>query len=157
MSHILSFAFKGISWICGPLSSPNIQRDSQRQKRLKASGVPSVAQWVKDPVLSLQQLGSLLRCGFDPWPRNFHMLQLQPKRQNKTKTLQAYGLMDNTVKHTYFQKKWGQQRASTSTQHFILNSHSIRLEIDNIIELYGRISYARFISTSNEDIHNEYY
>ena len=30
-----------------------------------------VAQWVKDPVLSLQRLGSLLRCRFSPWPRNF--------------------------------------------------------------------------------------
>ena len=28
---------------------------------------------VKDPVLSLQRLGSLLWCGFDPWPWNFHM------------------------------------------------------------------------------------
>ena len=27
-----------------------------------------MAQWVKDLVLSLQQLGSLLRHGFDPWP-----------------------------------------------------------------------------------------
>ena len=32
-----------------------------------------VVQWVEDPALSLQQLGSLLRPGFDsliPWPRN---------------------------------------------------------------------------------------
>ena len=27
-----------------------------------------VAQWVKDPALSVQQLGSLLWLGFDPWP-----------------------------------------------------------------------------------------
>ena len=33
-----------------------------------------MAQWVKDPVLSLQWLGSLLWCRFDPWPRNFHVL-----------------------------------------------------------------------------------
>ena len=33
-----------------------------------------VVQWVKDLVLSLQQLGSLLRHGFDPWSGNFHML-----------------------------------------------------------------------------------
>ena len=26
-------------------------------------------QWVKDPALSLQQFGSLLWCGFDPWCR----------------------------------------------------------------------------------------
>ena len=29
---------------------------------------------VKDLALSLQQLGFLL-CGFDPWPRNFHVPQ----------------------------------------------------------------------------------
>ena len=41
-----------------------------------------VAQQVKDPVLSLQQLGlqSLLWCGLSPWPRNFHVLQVQPKK-----------------------------------------------------------------------------
>ena len=27
-----------------------------------------MAQWVKDPALSVQQLGSLLWLGFDPWP-----------------------------------------------------------------------------------------
>ena len=48
-----------------------------------------MAQWVKDPALSLLWLGSPLRCGFDPWPGNFHMLWAQPKtKQNKTKTLQ---------------------------------------------------------------------
>ena len=38
-----------------------------------------VAQRVKDPVLSLQQLGLLLWHGFDPWPQNFHMLWAWPK------------------------------------------------------------------------------
>ena len=32
-----------------------------------------VAQCVKDPALSLQQLRSLLWHGFDPWPGNFCM------------------------------------------------------------------------------------
>ena len=39
-----------------------------------------VAQWVKDPMLSLQQLGLLLWHGFDPWPKNFHMARVQPKK-----------------------------------------------------------------------------
>lgn len=35
-------------------------------------------QWVRDlVVLSPQQLGSLLWCGFHPWSGNFHMLQAQ--------------------------------------------------------------------------------
>ena len=46
----------------------------------RPGGVPTVVQQVKDPKLSLQQLGSLLRCGFDPWPRNF---QYRGYSQNK--------------------------------------------------------------------------
>ena len=37
-------------------------------------------QWIKDPALSLQRLRSLLWHGFDPWPRNLHMLWVQPKK-----------------------------------------------------------------------------
>ena len=44
-----------------------------------------VAQWAKDPALSLQQLGSLPWCRFNPWPRKFHMLQEQPKEKKKDK------------------------------------------------------------------------
>ena len=39
-----------------------------------------VAQKVKDLALSLQWLGLLLWSGLDPWPGNFHMLQVQPKK-----------------------------------------------------------------------------
>ena len=41
-----------------------------------------MAQWVKELAL-LQQLGSLLWRGFDPWPGNFHVPQAQ-QTQNKT-------------------------------------------------------------------------
>ena len=30
-------------------------------------------QWLKNPVLSLQGFGLLLRCGFNPWLRNFYI------------------------------------------------------------------------------------
>ena len=40
-------------------------------------------QQVKDPVLSLQQLGLLLWCGFNPWPGNFHMPWVQKKKKKK--------------------------------------------------------------------------
>ena len=43
-----------------------------------------MVQWVKDLALSLQQLRSLLWRGFDPWPWNSHMPQVQPKQTNKT-------------------------------------------------------------------------
>ena len=40
-----------------------------------------MAQQVQDPVLSLQQLRSLLWHGFDPWPGNFCMLWLRKKKK----------------------------------------------------------------------------
>ena len=40
-----------------------------------------MAQWVKDPRLSLQHLWLLLWHRFDPWPRNFHMPWSQPKKK----------------------------------------------------------------------------
>ena len=40
-------------------------------------GVPIVAQWVKD--LGLLQLK--LQLGFNPWPRNFYMPWVQPKKK----------------------------------------------------------------------------
>ena len=42
-----------------------------------------VVQWVKDLALSLQQLRSPLCLGFNHWPRNFHMPQVWPQKQNK--------------------------------------------------------------------------
>ena len=42
-----------------------------------------LAQQVKDSALSLQRQGSLLWPGFDPWPRNFHMLWVWPKKKKK--------------------------------------------------------------------------
>ena len=52
-----------------------------------------MAQQVKDSVLSLQQLGLLLWCGFDPWPGNSHVPQAQPKRKKKKKTGVLWTLM----------------------------------------------------------------
>ena len=42
---------------------------------------------VEDPVLSLQQLGLLLWCGFDPWPGNFRMpwVWLPPPEKSEKK------------------------------------------------------------------------
>ena len=52
----------------------------------KMIGVPTVAQWVNDPVLPLPQMWhrSKMRLGFfHPWPGNFHMPRVQPKTGNK--------------------------------------------------------------------------
>jgi len=53
-----------------------------KTKSLKSS---LVAQSIKDPVLSLKCLGSLLWHKFYPWPRNFHVLWRQPKKRKKKK------------------------------------------------------------------------
>ena len=45
------------------------------------------AQPVKDPRLSLLQFRLLLWCGFSPWPGNFHMLQMWPKRKKKIQSI----------------------------------------------------------------------
>ena len=46
-------------------------------------------QWVKDPVLSLQQLRSVLWRGFDPWPQNFSMTLEQPKKKKWSSVTEA--------------------------------------------------------------------
>ena len=54
-------------------------------KPTQLSGVPAVAQWVKD--LALLQLWRRLQLwlGFDSWPGNFYMPWVWPKKKNKTK------------------------------------------------------------------------
>ena len=61
-----------------PLHDKNSQQTGNRGKLSQLDkeylpkdlqiGVPVVVQWIKDPALFLQQLGSLLRHGFNPWP-----------------------------------------------------------------------------------------
>ena len=46
-----------------------------------------MVQWVKDPVLLLQQFGLLLWLEFDPWPGNFYMLGPSQKEERNNKTL----------------------------------------------------------------------
>ena len=42
-----------------------------------------MAQWLKDPGLSLQWLQLLLRLRFDSWTQNFYVPQVQPKKLKK--------------------------------------------------------------------------
>ena len=73
-------------------------------------------QQVKDPVLSLQRLGSLLWCRFDPWPGNFYNAKgaargekitfLIPHEKSTPQTKQkwhniCYTVMHNTDKRLF--------------------------------------------------------
>ena len=54
------------------------KRMQSTNKKLRLSSL--VVQWVKDPMLSLQELGLLL--GFDPWPGNFtHAVDAEKKKK----------------------------------------------------------------------------
>lgn len=53
-----------------------------------------MAQWVKDLVPSLQQLGLLLWDEFDLWPGNFNMPWMQPKKK------QSFRLLPSNQKDT---------------------------------------------------------
>ena len=58
-----------------------------------------MVQWIKD--LALLQLWHRLQlwCGFDPWPWNFHMPQVQPKKfKNKNKKISIFPLHDVSVR-----------------------------------------------------------
>ena len=46
-----------------------------------------VAQQINDPVLALQWLKSLHWHGFHPWPMNFHMPWVSPKKKKRSKQL----------------------------------------------------------------------
>ena len=57
-----------------------IKQDTQETlNQDKWRGSSLAVQGVKDLALSLQQHGSLLWHGFDPWLENFHMLWVWPK------------------------------------------------------------------------------
>ena len=49
-----------------------------------------MVQHIKDPALSLQQLGLLLWLGYIPWPRNFHMQWAQPKKKKKLRYIPCF-------------------------------------------------------------------
>ena len=51
--------------------------------KITSLGVPVVAQGVKDPALPQLWYRLKLKLGLDPWPRNFHVLWVWPKKKKK--------------------------------------------------------------------------
>ena len=47
--------------------------------------IPGLVQWVKDLGDAAVGYRSQLQLGFNPWPRNFHWLKVQPKKKKKEK------------------------------------------------------------------------
>ena len=72
-------------------------------RRKGQAGSSLVVQRVEDPALLLQQLGSLLWWGFDPWSGNFHMLQAcAPPPPQKRKGQSHVGRGENAFWNQYF-------------------------------------------------------
>ena len=69
-----------------------------------------MAQQVKGLALSLQWLGSRLWLGFDPWPGNFHMKRVGPKRKKQR----------NKQNTTYLIVKKFFKKAKTSNSHTLV-------------------------------------
>ena len=65
-----------------------------------------VAQQGEDLVLSLKQLGSLLWCGLDPWPRNFYRLPAQQKKKKKRNYLFTCSLRHSLSYIKYLYTIW---------------------------------------------------
>ena len=56
------------------------KKKKERKKCIR--GAPCcMVQQVKDLALSLQWLGLLLKCGFDPWPGKFHRPGMRPEKK----------------------------------------------------------------------------
>ena len=56
-----------------------------------------MVQGVEDLALLWQQLGLLLWCRFDPWPKKFHMLQTWPKKKKKKISCKGICLLQSWV------------------------------------------------------------
>ena len=62
-----------------------VSSQSRAERKRKRSGSSQMAEWVKDSALLQLWYRLQLQCGFDPWPRNFHMPQFPPPTPKKRK------------------------------------------------------------------------
>lgn len=78
--------------VCCSLVLKHVNPEGMNRNLISKS---SVVQQVKGLVFSLQQLGSLLQLGFNPWSWNFHAMDATKKRKEKERNLisQFFGLL----------------------------------------------------------------
>ena len=59
-------------WLTNPTRNPEV-----------AGSIPGLAQWVKNLTTEAQAAAALC-LGLNPWPRNFHMLEVWPLKTERT-------------------------------------------------------------------------
>ena len=60
-----------------------IRKDEAKYTKYVVQRVPAIVQWVKDPVLLQLWCRLQLRLKFNPWPGNFHIPRVRPKKRKK--------------------------------------------------------------------------
>ena len=71
---------RSLLWLTWELSPALGKAKKITNKKIEPNWSSLAVLWVKDMVMSLQRCRLLLH-RFDLWPRNFYMLQVQPKKQ----------------------------------------------------------------------------
>ena len=86
-----------------------------------------MVQHIKDPALSLQQLGSLLWWGFSPWLGNFCMPRTQPKKKKKVRhyTESFETVLSITDEFHFMRLKEAQARQKGSLQGLTEGMHAM--------------------------------
>ena len=83
-----------------------------------------MVQWVNDLVLSLQWLGLLLWCRFDPWSGNFHISQAWPKKKIKKNYLKTW---------QYFHWSWNTSEENIFRPENRLNFLNLKIHLSTLV------------------------
>ena len=92
---------------------------------------------VKDPGLSLRGLRSLLWCGFEPWPWNFHMPQAGEQR-NRRKEGRKEGRKEKKEKKTEGGRREGKKEERKLPSHH--SHYSAEATREEILAVSGGLS-----------------
>ena len=116
------------------------------------------AKWVKNLALSLQQPGLLLWREFDPWPRNFHIPWVWPKKSKEIKRIkkdikEAAIILTPMIKPNH----WTIFQMEGSGLHYVFCSnksrHCLQLVQPSFTFLAGFVSFALFSPSPPPVVH----